>query len=486
MSSPVSVPPVGPRPPRSSAGPVVLIAIGIIFLLGTMHVLHLRDLGVFFAHYWPLLLILWGVVKLIEHQQARRTGARASSLGAGGVFLLVVIIVFGLIATQLDKVDWDAVRDQIHIDDDQDFPFFSGHTYNYEDQLTEAFPESGSLHIVNDHGAVNVSSASDNQLHVAVHKRIRAERQEDADKWNAGTKPQITVSGQLVTLNANTHGGGDHSVATDLDVAVPRKASVAVSSHKGDVSVLGRDGDVEVASQKGEVSASDIRGKVSLSLEGSSARISQVASDVSVQGRADDVSIEDIKGALHMDGDFMESVKLTKIARAVSFKSSRTDMELARLDGTLNLDSGDLRASNVAGPVRVLTRSKDIEFDGISGDVRIQDENGPVELHLSKLGNVQVDNRSADIAIHVPEKAGFHLDARARNGEIETDFNALKVDKSDDSATATGTVGAGGPRLVLNNEHGSIEIRRGAVLAEGPPAAPKPPEPPEPPGVHDN
>ena len=38
---------------------------------------------------------------------------------------------------------------------------------------------------------------------MVVHKRINAESPGDADKWNAGTKPQITVSGSVVTLNAN-------------------------------------------------------------------------------------------------------------------------------------------------------------------------------------------------------------------------------------------------------------------------------------------
>jgi DUF4097 and DUF4098 domain-containing protein YvlB len=488
MSSPAPAPPMRPRYPRSFAGPVVLITMGVVFLMATMGVLHFRNLGVFFAHYWPLLLILWGVIKLLEHQQALRLGTRASGIGAGGVFLIIVIIVFGLMATQLDSVDWDALRDQIHVDDDQDFPFFGGHTYNYEDQLSLAFPENGNLHIVNDRGAVNVSASEDNYVHVAVHKRIRADRQGDADKWNGSTKPQLTASGLLMTLSANNHGGGEHPVASDLDVTLPRQASVVISSHRGDVSVLGRNGEVEISSQKGEVSVSDIRGKVSLNLAGSSARVSQVASDVFLQGRADDISLEDIKGSVHLDGEFMESVKLAKISKGVSFKSSRTDMELARLDGSLDLDSGDLRASNVAGPVKVLTRSKDIEFNGVSGDVRIQDENGPVELHMSKLGNVQVDNRSADVTIHLPDKAGFQLDARARNGEIATDFSSLKVDKSDDSSTAKGIVGGGGVRLVINNEHGSIEIRRGTELAEGPapPAAPKPPDPPQPPGVTEN
>src|ERR1700758_1511311 len=71
MSSPVVV----PRPPRSMAGPLVLIILGVLLLLRTMGILRWSAWHVF-ARFWPLLLILWGVIKLIEYQQARREGLR--------------------------------------------------------------------------------------------------------------------------------------------------------------------------------------------------------------------------------------------------------------------------------------------------------------------------------------------------------------------------------------------------------------------------
>src|SRR5579863_6716063 len=462
MASPVQAPPPPYR--RSLSGPIILISIGIVFLLGTMGVLNWSRLGHWFAHYWPLILIVAGVIKLIEYQAAQRQGMRARGLGAGGVFLLILVIVFGLVATQASRFDWGELRDQINIDDN-DLTWF-GQKYTYEDKLAQDFPAGDALHVTDTRGAVNVSTSDDNQIRVSIHKRINAESQSEADKYNAGTKPQITVNGNVVTLNANNQGSGDHWVAVDLDISIPRKAGVNISTRFGDVSIIGRDGDLQVSDQHGDVSASDINGKVSLSLEHSSARVSQVASDVSVEGRANDVSLEDIKGAVHLDGEFMESVKLAKIAQAVTFKSSRTDLLLARLDGDLDLDSGDLQASDVLGPVRLTTRSKDVRLTGVSGDVRMEDENGSVELHMTKMGSVQLENRRGDIQVYVPDKAGFQVDARARGGEVETDFDGLKVDNSNEQAIATGTVGGGGPRLVLNNEHGTIEIRKGSSALE--------------------
>jgi hypothetical protein len=460
---------------------VVLIALGAIFLFGNLGYIGWGHLAHIFAHYWPVLLILWGVIKLIEYQRAQTHGYRASGIGVGGVFLLILLVTLGLAATQASRFNWDDLRDHIDIGDN-DFSFF-GHNYTYDDQLAADFPAGATLHATGTRGAINVTDSTDNQIHVTVRKRIGAETQSEADKWNAGTKPQLSTSGNIVTLNANNQGAGDHWVMVDMDVSLPRKASVTIST-RGDVSVMGRDGDVQISGQHGEVSASDINGKVSLNLDHSSARISQISSDVSIEGHVNDVSVEDVKGSCHLDGDFMESVKLSQIGQAVIFRSSRTDLQFESLKGDLNLDSGDLQAGDITGPVHLTTRSKDIRLNGISGDVRLQDDNGSVEVRMNKLGSVQLENRSGDIQLYVPDKAGFQLDARARNGEIESDFDAVKINSSNDDASAAGTVNGGGPHVVVNNEHGSIEIRKGSAAAEEMPESPKPPKPPKPPHPH--
>jgi DUF4097 and DUF4098 domain-containing protein YvlB len=490
---PQAQPPQAPPPyrhghPRSISGPIVLIVIGVLFLLEKMGVVHWGNLGYLFAHYWPLLLIFFGLVKLIEHLAAQRSGAPTPGLGVGGAILVVAIIFWGLVASQAMRVDWDSLRDQIQMGDN-DFPFF-GHKYSYEDQLAQAFPPGGNLHVTDPRGAVNITVSDDNQIHVAVHKRLNADNQELADKWNAGSRPQITVSGQNVTLNANTQGAGDHGVNSDLDISIPRKASVVVSADHGDASVLGRDGDVSVSARHGDVAITDINGNVRLDLQDSSAHVATVSSDVNVQGKAQDVSLEDIKGTVTLDGDFMESLRLARLSKPLNFKSARTQIDFTRLDGDLDLDSGDLRITNVVGPVHVSTKFKDIGLVGVSGDLRLRNENGAVEIQMTKMGSMDVENQNADITIGVPPKAAFQLDARSHGGEIDSDFHGLNVQNGDEQSTAAGSVGSGGPHVVINNQHGSIEIRQGAIEANDDepsvPRTPKPPPGPNPPTVTDN
>jgi DUF4097 and DUF4098 domain-containing protein YvlB len=472
------VPPVPPLPPlrprhRSFAGPFVLIVLGTVFLLGTMHILSIAKLAHLFASYWPVLLILWGVIKVIEHQQAQREGTRPVGIGAGGVFLVIMIVVFGLIANQLERVNWSGIRDQINIDDN-DFSDIFGQSYNFDDRLEQDFPTGASLKIIDTRGAVSVHASDDNKITVVVRKRVGADNQSDADKYNGQTKPTITTIGGLVTLDAKADAAGDHPVETDLDVSLPRKVAVTISSRKGDISLVGRDGSIDISAQHSDTSIEDVNGNVKVSQEKGSVKIEQIVGDVHVEGRLNEVSVSDVKGAVQLDGEFQESVKLARISKTVIFKSSRTDLELSRMDGSLDLDSDELHAEEITGPLHLTTRSKNIRLDEVAGDVRVQNDNGTVEVGMRTLGNVQIDSRNGDVQLSVPEKAGFRLDARARDGEIQSDFPEISVNNGDHESKATGTFGNGASHIVLNNEHDNIEIRRAS------PQPPKPPAPPEP------
>ena len=208
-----------------------------------------------------------------------------------------------------------------------------------------------------------------------------------------------------------------------------------------------------------------MNGDVKVSQEKGSVKIEQVTGDVHVEGRVNEVSVSDVKGAVQLDGEFQESVKLARISKTVTFKSSRTDMEFSRIEGTLDLDSDELHAEQLTGPVHLTTRSKNIRLEEVSGDVRLQDDNGTIELGMRTLGNVQIDSRNGDIQLSLPDKAGFRLDAQTRDGEIQSDFPELKVNNDEHEAKASGSVGNGSSHIVLNNEHDGIEIRKASCNA---------------------
>ncbi len=462
QAAPVAPPPRRLRRPRSLAGPIILIIIGLVFLLGNFGYVTWPTLGLVFARYWPLLIILWGVIKLVEHYRARREGYAPSGIGIGGVFLLAFLVVFGLAATKAARVDWKQVGNEFEIDDNS-FHVFGpfGHPYDFSDELTQDFPARATLRVVSDRGDITVLPWDEKRIKVEVHKRVRAESQSNADKVNSTTKPTITVSGQTVTLNANASAAGDRRVDTDMEIYIPREAAVQVSNARGNVIVRDRTGDVQVNTAHGDVEVSGITGEVKVNLRRGELRADNVSGNVDFSGSGNGVNISNVAGAANITGEIYGSIVLSHIKSGVRFRSARSDMELARLDGDMTLDSGDLRVNSVGGPTRISTRAKDIQLTGVSGDVQIQNNNGDVELRAADaLGNISVDNRKGEIRVVLPANAGFRVDGRTYGGDVTTDFPDLKVNSAGSQSSVSGTVGKGGPEVRLNTEHGDIEVRK--------------------------
>jgi DUF4097 and DUF4098 domain-containing protein YvlB len=462
-----STPTAPPTPPvsysrRSVAGPIILIIVGVLFLLGNFGYVSWGRLGYLFARYWPVLIILWGLIKLAEHYDAQRQGYRPRGIGFGGVCLLIFLVLLGLGASSA----WHyrgALSEEFQIDDGPGFTIF-GNPYNYTDELQQAWPGGASLRVVSDRGGVRLVLWDENQIKVSVQKKVIADSQSDADKVNAATRPTITVAGELVTVNANTSGAaGNHRVDTDLEILLPRKAAAEVATTRGSVIVHERQGDLKISNSHGDVEIGGIQGNVSIDLRKGSLRAENIRGDLNLNGRVDDATVENLQGNLRMTGDFFSTTRLAKISNSIHFQSSRTDMELAKLDGELVLESGDLRASSLAGPTRVITRSKDIHLNDFTGNVRIEDNNSDIELTPGKLplGNIQITNRRGHIQLVLPADANFQLDAHASRGEISSDFPGLKVENRGHDSQARGSVGSGGPQIQLSTERGDIEIRRG-------------------------
>ena len=461
----------------------MLILLGVLFLLGTMRVLDIHHLGWLFARYWPALLILWGVIKLIEYEQAKRSGEPARGIGVGGVFLMLFLIFAGLIATQVSRWNWKSLGEHIQLGDDNDLDeIFGGSTFDYSDELTQEIPAGGVLHVNDERGAITVNVAEGNTMKVSVRKKVRAEEEKDAENYNRKTKPQISVVDKIVTLNANTQGAGDRGVSTDMDIYVPANTALTVTSGRGNVTIAGMAANLDVTHRRGEVNINNQTGNILLNLDGSSVRLGQVKGDVTIQGEANEVAVEDVDGAVHLNGEFYETTRLARVSKTVSFHSSRTDMEFSRLDGRLDLDSDDLRADSLVGPMRLTTRSKDISLEGLSGDLRLEDSNGTVSVGLQKPGNIQIDNRKGDVTVTIPSNTAIKVEARTHAGEIESDFDEIKVDNRDNQSSANGLIGANGPKLVINCDNGAIEIRKGTAVVAAPPVPPTPPATPAKPG----
>jgi DUF4097 and DUF4098 domain-containing protein YvlB len=461
MATPTQI--VAPPPrKRSIFGPVVLIGFGIVMLMVTMGKLDARRAAYLFAQYWPLIFIFWGLVKLYEHMEAKRQGYPAPGIGAGGIVLLVFLLLFGTAASGIyhttRNMNWGKVRDEMDIPDDE-FGSFFGSKFEFSGNIDQPFPANATLKVVGDRGAIKVSPSTDGKLHVVVQKQIYASTQDEANRINSSLNIPATAVDNILTIDASHHGtwnGGN----VNLEILVPKKAPVEINISRGDIDVNGREGNVKVTTGRGNVSFAAITGNTLANLRGGNLTARNITGDVTMEGRAQDTKVSDVSGAVTLEGEIFGDIQLSKLAKGLRFKSTRTDMEIAKLDGDLSMGGGDLRANSLTGPFRINTRSKDIHLEDVTGDVKVENTNGEVEVQpKSPLGNIDIRDKRGEIRLTLPGAAGFQVEAAAMHGELSSDFN-LNTQSKNGQQRGSATINNGGAHIVLNNEHGNITIRK--------------------------
>ncbi len=457
----------------SIVGPLVWLSIGVVALLITSGKLSAPFFWDWFVHWWPILLVILGSVSLLEWfvdrgQPYRRTG------GGFGIVLLILILV-GIAYSKDHSHGWWS--NGMWRDNADNWSGFMGDEHDHDtDSVSVSIPPNASVQVQNPRGDVTITASTDNELHIQAHQVVNTNSDSDAEKTFPALDPKVTVNGTTVLVRVEGRNNG----RADLTIELPAGAATDVTAGRGDVSVEGLKGSSNVNANHGDVKLTGIGGTVHVHMNKGDFSAHEIAGNVSLDGHVDDVTVSEIAGNVMLEGEFFGDTHLEQVASNVHFHSSRTDMEMARLAGDLTMDSSDLHIGQATGPLRVVTRSKNIECTQISGDIHIENANGEVSVTaVEPLGNIQINNASDGVTLTLPPNAGFSINAQTDGGDLNTDFT-LNVNGSDEHHTANGTVGGGGPKIDIVVHHGDLTLRKGDMSMPPMPPMPKVPAPPVP------
>jgi hypothetical protein len=249
------------------------------------------------VHYWPLLLIFWGVAKLLEHVWARQRGEPTPRLGSGGVVLLIFVILFGTGVTRTADWNWSTIGNDMGVDDDWGNVF--GSHYDYTDNFAQPLAGGSEIKIVSARGDITVTPSEDNQVHAVVHKSVRSDSQENANRLNDSTHPKFTQQGSVWLLDLTS---GDFEKARfDLDLQLPKQIALSMSTRRGNLSVSQREGNVDLSTDRGNLSAENVKGATSLHIRNGSVNVKTVTGNVQVDGEVEDGSVSDVTGTLEFN-----------------------------------------------------------------------------------------------------------------------------------------------------------------------------------------
>ena len=457
---------------RSITGPLLLLMIGSLFLWTNLH----PETGIFdlAARYWPFILILWGVLRLVETLIWHHEGVRGGFTG-GEVVLVILICVAG-------SGIWQAHEHGIRFSP-RGLDWW-GQQYDYSISATN--PAAGFKRIVfeNSHGNIKVNGGDVNEVTLSGHKLIRAYSKQDADRTNESATVEIVPQGERLLVSTNyDRVPNSQRMNADLEVTVPRAMAVESRGGQGDYDLADLNSDIEISTSHGDVRVSRLGGNARLDIGRSDLiRALDVKGRIDLQGQGSDIEMENIDGQVTINGSYRGTLEFKNLAKPLQFEGLRgTELAVQAVPGRISMDLGAFNASDVVGPLRLVTRSRDIKIEKYSQSLELETERGDIEITPGRvpLGAIEARTGIGKIELALPEKCAFNLEATAQHGDAINDFGP-QIRKNTDGRTNTlaGKVGDG-PTLKLTANRGSISVRREGV--EPSEALPEPPESPAPP-----
>jgi DUF4097 and DUF4098 domain-containing protein YvlB len=432
-----------------------LILIGVVFLIN--NIWHDIPFWTLLADYWPVLLIAIGVVGLVEvlyHVSRGVSPPPRPLLGAGWFWIFVLVMVAFAAAHHgfhIGRIDAGGVS-------------ILGTDYEYD--VSASGSPQGVTRVVLDnlHGNLSVKGEDGDDVKVTGRKTVRAFNRTDADQANGQSQVRVERQGDLLVIRAEEPKSMRMlSVSTDLDITIPKGLNIEARGRSGDLTIEDVGGTVDISNGRGDVRLNDIGKDVKIESSRSGLiRASDVKGNLDLEGRGGDIQIENIQGQVTVNGEYSGTLEFRSLAKPLHFQSERSDFRAEQIPGSVTLDLGDMKLDDVVGPVRFQTKSRDIQATDVTNSLELNVDRGDIQVTQTKtpLPKMDIRARTGDITLTIPEKAGFQLDGKTGQGEVDNDFGSPLVNESQGrSATIRGGAGSG-PQITLSTDRGKLSVRK--------------------------
>jgi DUF4097 and DUF4098 domain-containing protein YvlB len=451
-----------PRSAGSFFWGLILIAAGSVFLLKNLG----YDVPVWagVARYWPLLLIVWGLVKLIDYARLKRSGEPGPLFGAGEVVLLIVVILSGTALTAAANMNPDigSFFEIANID----LWDITGNSYHFPEHYEKEAVAGASIEIINRFGNVEVIPADTDRIVVDVDKTVIAANQAEA----AGIQNELMYSivqddnrfRVISNFNRDNNRRG-RRFKTSLIVKVPKRSSVVVNNRNGSVDISGLTGDQNITNSFGNVSLSRIAGAVTISNRNDTVKVEEIQGATTISNEFGNIEARSVVGALelrHRNGN----IQVETVKGDAKVYSSFGSVDVRDIQGSLEVSARNtsVEVSGVENDVNVDNQFQSVEIDGVKGGTTVNNRNGNVEIRYDQppTKNIRVDSQFGDVTLTLPSSSAFSIDARTRFSPVSSDFSELTVREDHERQSITGQVGTGGPEIRIENRNGSISLEK--------------------------
>jgi DUF4097 and DUF4098 domain-containing protein YvlB len=441
----------------SLVAPLLLILLGALFLARNLY----PDLPLveYLSRYWPFVLIGWGVLRLTEilYWAAAARPVPAHGVSPGEWMLILCLCLFGISLHAVNGLDWFR----------NGFPFRGIEVFgeSFEYPLSGEMASTKTPHVVieNFRGDARIMGMDIDSVKVTGRKTIRSLEQGGADRANELSP--LELAGDASRVIVRTHQErvpAGQRVSDEMEITVPKGSSIEAHGRSGNFDLNNIAGNVEISSDNGGVRLDGIGGSVRLDLRRSDAvRAANVKGEIDLKARGSDLDLENVEGPVTIAGTFTGLVQFRNLSKPLRYNGAQTELNLEQLPGEVRMPLGSFTASNVVGPLRLSSRSRDVQVSDFTNALEISVNRGDVELRPGKIPVARIDahTRSGDIQLSLPPAAKFDLTASTDRGEITNDFgSALTLQSSGRGATLKASMG--GPAVKVDTGRGHVTVRK--------------------------
>jgi hypothetical protein len=388
----------------SLLGALLWTGLGLLFLLHNLGIG--PDFWSLVRRYWPVLLILLGLGKIIEYFLKKD----AVSIRIGEIIGIVILLLVGTAITGISGSHFGRMVRDLPIDiGGRSMQLGESHTYTEEATFPLSSPVT--IRVENAYGLVSVNPGSDREIRVRLRKVVYGTEERaksiaaeihllgqpenlDGSKTDLKAEAEPQKSGAkrfVVRTNRDSLSSRDYVFNTDLEILVPKNSDVQVANSNGEVRTADINGKLDLSTTHRALELRNCTGEFNVSSKYAETRLTDLRGNLNAEGRHGRLYIENINGDVTVTNEYAPSeivnidgklvvtstedrLRVEGVTKSVTIEARGTQVQVSDLKDSLKIKNSHrgLDVSNVAAGVTIESRYATLNLKEIKGSISIE------------------------------------------------------------------------------------------------------------------
>jgi hypothetical protein len=384
--------------PRKASllGGLFWTSLGILTLLSVLGVL---DWLSFFGSYWPALLILFGIGKIIDFYRL----PSGFHFRPGEIIGVVAVILLGVAANRLATLPGVTALSDLR-EGRWPFVLIDEPRSRARVESREEIAAAGVrvVQIDNQFGDIEVENGLEDQVEVSLMTVGTGESEERARDFASRVQLSLQKEGETVkvgTDRAQLELERNYRLTTHLKMLVPQNIEVRINNQNGRVNVARIRAPIKVNNSYGAIKVESVIGRVEARNRYEHVTLNNIEGEVAVENRRGDVRLNDIRGNAVVTTDY-GSVNADGVRGQLDVSNHFGDVRLRAVDGPVNIKSPGSRVdlANISKAVLIENSHKGVRIAGLSNSLELNTSYSKVDVSRVE-GAVTIRASHSEIAV---------------------------------------------------------------------------------------